>query len=406
MISLLPAVLWAQDTQSVAERNAAQGFNDTIDRSAENFVTISVVVADPGDILYSAFGHAMLHLQCPTFNLDYIFSYESEPIRGNWLRFLRGDLKMGMYALNPDTVYAPYAADGRGVKEYKLNLSPSQKQDLWRIMDELLAKGPDQPYDYYNRGCAITVVKVVKKALQGHQIDYGVWPAYFDGTLRELGYRCVTESGFLWNRFVLMTLAGSDIDGQLPKERKLIVPKDLAEVWQNALLDNHPLLDSEPRIIVPSTIQPQATWFTPLLMGILLLLFTIGSFLTLWYSHKNWRLAGQVMDYVMLSLMTLIGLVVTYTVVFSSLPCTSWNWLIIPFNILPAICWKWRQYWALPYATICAIWLIVMTCYPHRLIDPAYIPFTLAWIIVLLKQSPWLISKISTTFHRFLIGFR
>ena len=142
--------LWAQDTQTVAERNAAQGFNDTIDRLALDFVRVSLVVANPGDILYSAFGHAMLRLQCPTFNLDYIFSYESEPIRDNWIRFFRGDLKMGMYALNPDTVYAPYSADGRDVKEYRLNLTPSQKQELWRIMDELVAKGPDQPYDYYN----------------------------------------------------------------------------------------------------------------------------------------------------------------------------------------------------------------------------------------------------------------
>ena len=133
----------------------------------------------------------------------------------------------------------------------------------------------------------------------------------------------------------------------------------------------------------------------PVLVGLILLLLTIGSFATLWCSCKNWLLAGRVVDYLVLSLITLIGLVVTYTVVFSSLPCTSWNWLIVPFNILPAICWKWRQYWALPYAVICAIWLLVMICYPHRLIDPAYIPLTLAWIIVLLKQSPWLISKIT-----------
>lgn len=384
---IAPAFLYAQDAQSVAERNAAQGFNDTIDRLAPDFVTISLVIADPGEILYSAFGHAMLHLQCPTFNLDYIFSYESEPIRNNWLRFLQGDLKMGMFALNPDTVYAPYAADGRGVKEYKLNLSPSQKQDLWRIMDELLTKGPDQPYDYYNKGCAITVVKVVKKALHGNHIDYGVWPPYFEGTLRELGYRCVTSSGFLWNRFVLMTLAGSDIDGKLPNERKLIVPKDLAEVWQHAMLDNQPLLDPEPRIIVPSTIQPQIIWFTPFLVGLLLLLLSICSFITLWCPRKNWIVAGQVVDCVVLSLVTLIGLVVTYTVVFSSLPCTSWNWLIIPFNILPAICWRWRKYWALPYAAVCAIWLIVMLCYPHRLIDPAHAVLTVAWIITLLHQK-------------------
>ena len=45
---LLPIGVMAQtssatDTLSVAERNAAQGFNDTIDRMAPDFVTVSLV---------------------------------------------------------------------------------------------------------------------------------------------------------------------------------------------------------------------------------------------------------------------------------------------------------------------------------------------------------------------------
>ena len=50
---------------TVAERNAAQGFNDTIDRLAPDFVTVSLVVCDPDEVLYSTLGHAALHLQCP-----------------------------------------------------------------------------------------------------------------------------------------------------------------------------------------------------------------------------------------------------------------------------------------------------------------------------------------------------
>ena len=70
-----------EDTLSVAERNALQGFNDTIDRLAEDFVTVNLVVCDPGTVLYSTLGHAALHLQCPTFGLDYIYTYESENVR-------------------------------------------------------------------------------------------------------------------------------------------------------------------------------------------------------------------------------------------------------------------------------------------------------------------------------------
>ena len=122
------ATTHAVDSLSVAERNAQMGFNDTIDRWADDFIQASVVVTDPGDVLYSTLGHAAIHLQCPTFHLDYIFSYESENIRQKFFVYLRGGLKMGMFAMPVEDCLEDYRAQGRGVREYTLNLSPEQKQ--------------------------------------------------------------------------------------------------------------------------------------------------------------------------------------------------------------------------------------------------------------------------------------
>ena len=60
----------AEADQTVAERNAAQGFNDTIDRLAPDFVLVSLCVADPTDYhqdVLGTSGHAFLRLQCPAF---------------------------------------------------------------------------------------------------------------------------------------------------------------------------------------------------------------------------------------------------------------------------------------------------------------------------------------------------
>ena len=103
---------------SVAERNAAQGFNDTIDRLAPDFVTVGLVISEPGEILYSVLGHACLHLQCPTFNLDYIFSYESESVKGKVLRFLMNDLNMGMMGMSMEEYLQPYIEEGRAIALY------------------------------------------------------------------------------------------------------------------------------------------------------------------------------------------------------------------------------------------------------------------------------------------------
>ena len=84
---LIATTVSAQQPEiSVAERNAAQGFNDTIDRLAPDFVLVSLCVADPvnwKDDALGTSGHAFLRMQCPTFGLDYCFSYEGENVNDN-----------------------------------------------------------------------------------------------------------------------------------------------------------------------------------------------------------------------------------------------------------------------------------------------------------------------------------
>ena len=378
LLLLLATVVKAQEPElSVAERNAAQGFNDTIDRTAEDFVTVSLVVCDPSEVLYSTLGHAALHLQCPTYDLDYVFTYESEGVRNKIWTFLKGDLKMGMYAFPTHLFLEMYSLSGRGVKEYTLNLSPKQKQNLWRIMDNHVAEGANIPYDYFHRGCAKSVVLIVKKAIGNNAIHYGMWDdKYTKQTQRELVRNFIT--GASWEEFFMYFLIGIEGDRDCPCEQKLIVPTDLVEVWQKATFDSgEPVLDAEPRILLEATQHNEDTWCTPLIVSLLLLLL----------AFVPWK----VLDYTLLTLYTAVGAVMTYLILFSNLPCTSWNWLIIPFNPLPAIFWYWRRYWSLPYGTILLVWCLVMSgewFFGHILVDWPHIILALSFCVLLLKQSP------------------
>jgi len=373
---LFAASLSAQEpAMSVAERNAAQGFNDTIDRLDPDFVTVSLVVCDPTEVLYSTLGHAALHLQCPTYDLDYVFSYESEGVRNKIWTFLKGDLKMGMYAFPTPLFLEIYRYSGRGVREYTLNLSPEQKQTLWRIMDGHVAEGANIPYDYFHRGCAKVIVQVIHEAIGKNAIHYAPWPEDFRRqTQRERVREFITDAP--WEEFVMYFLIGSEADKEYSCEQKLIIPTDLVEVWQRATFDSgRPVLDSEPRVLLEATRHNEGTWCTPLLVSLLLLLLAF--------------LPWKGVDYALLALYTLIGAGMTYLIVFSSLPCTDWNWLIIPFNILPAIFWHWRKYWALPYAAILFIWCLVMSgefFWGYILVDWSHIVLALSFCVVVFKQ--------------------
>jgi len=102
---LIPACASANGNVSETEKDNNQ--SDSIDREAPDFVTVSMLVAEPSDVLYSCVGHCALRLECPTFNLDYIFSYEGDNLEEEKFKFLLGKLKMGLLAV-PTEEYLVY----------------------------------------------------------------------------------------------------------------------------------------------------------------------------------------------------------------------------------------------------------------------------------------------------------
>ena len=353
-------------------------FNDHVDRTAEDFVIASLLIADPGRELYSVLGHASIRLQCPNFNMDYCYSYEGEDVGRKILSFLAGELEMGLYAIPVDDYCASYREDGRGVYEYTFNLPIEVKQELWRVLDNHVAEGIHLPYDYFHRGCAITAKDFVKEALGEIVIVYDR-SLYENGqSVKEIWNKHTQNA--LWVRFFCYFIgAGVDLEKPLVGEKQLIIPSDLVHAWQQAKVNGRPLLASEPNILGEGEPKVADGWFTPMVLVILLLVLAIAN---LFWSRPYF-------DWLMLSAQTVIGCGMTYLICFSDLCCTDWNWLIIPFNPLPAVFWYWRKYWALPYAGILTIWCIAMaatTIWGHVLVDWSHILMVVAWIIIVIKQ--------------------
>lgn len=331
-----------------------------------NFVIASIIIADPGDVLYSTVGHVGIHMQCPEHNLDYVFSYESEDVRGKVLRFLAGNLKMGMAAIPYQDYLDIYRPDGRGVKEYRLFLPIEVKRNLWRVLDNHLMEGMYLPYDYINRGCAYSTLQLLIEGLDTLKLEFGPWPSTFNLTRRELVL--IRTMDYPWTRVFLHLIGNGQLDYQCSNIEKVIIPSELIEVLQNATVEGNPILSKQSSTLLPSNHITKAPLITPVVLSVLILLLTIIC------SIKKWSL----MDYFLLVLQTILGLVTVYLVLFSDLVCTEWSWLIIPFNPLPLIFWRWRQIWSLPYAIVNLIWVIAVILWPHNLTDNAYVILTVA----------------------------
>lgn len=336
----------------------------------EDFVVASVIVASPGDVLYSTVGHVGLHMECPTHHLDYVFSYESEDASHKVLSFLAGNLKMGLAAIPFEDYLQLYRADGRGVKQYRLNLPIAVKQNLWRVLDNHLLEGMNLPYDYIRRGCAHSALQMLKEGLDTLPLQYNEWPESFQHlTRRELVDAELKEHP--WTKAFLYVIGNGELDSETSFEDKVILPADLLFVLQHATVQGRQLLSDDAEELLPLLHHPKAHWCTPLVVSLVLLVLTLLCF----------ALKMPFMDYVLLALQTILGLVTAYLIFFSSLVCTEWSWLIVPFNPLPLIFLKWRQKWCLPYAVVISVWVLVMSLWPHTLTDKAYIVLALALIV-------------------------
>lgn len=266
----------AQKEMTVAERNAAQGFNDTIDRLDPDFVTVSLCVADPTDYkddVLGVVGHAFLRLQCPIFGLDHCFSYEGESVNDNMFKYLSGQTKMGMFRVQTDEYLKDFRKWNRSVHEYRLNMPPEAEQRLWEIMDNHTTNRISLRHDLNKYGCAITVVRYVKQALGETPIVYAPNAELECMTSREIMCRSLENQPWLRLLYWMVT---DNTSRDIPLDEKLVVPAELAEVWQQATVEDQPFAVYIGDIVEGAPLNNTKPWFTPQVCCILLLLIGVG----------------------------------------------------------------------------------------------------------------------------------
>lgn len=357
------------------DASANAPMNDGIDRTAPNFVKASLLVVDPGEIMYSCFGHAVIRLECPKFDLDYCFSYESEGILENKWRFFRGDLKMGMFAVPTEEFLKPYVAERRGVKQYALNLPADAKQRLWKYLDGKVAEGVNLKYDQVERCCAQSVYRQILHAADPLPVRHHYWPEGFvgDKTRREIAREFL--AGLPWTSFVMSAVSGSTLDEQCSEAEKIIIPRDTVAVLQRSTVNGTPILDVQSVQLLPAHPLKKPIAVTPMMIACV----------TLALSVVNLFVAHWALDVGLLALYSVFAFVFSILVGFSALPTNGWNWMLVPFNPLPIVLWRWRRTWGGGFAAFLGVFALMVAGMSHRITEWPYVVFIAAFAILFAK---------------------
>lgn len=355
----------------MADEETAEADTVGLNHMPEDFVQTSILIASPGERLYTVLGHAVIRMQCPTHGLDFVFSYESEDATSHVMRYLMGRLKMGVRMVPTQQYVDLYRAEERSVVEYALTLPIQVKQNLWRLLDEDEAQ-LDVAYDYLKHGCALSVLQWLQRATND-QIDFAPWGDLQEKPRKEVACGAMKNR---WHRFVFSTVVGGDAhEVDIDPTLKVVVPSQLVELLQHSKAYGKTLLGDAPVTLYEGKDHSAQTPFSPCLVGLLLLALAL----------LNIRLHSPTLRYTLLGMQTLAGLLFVYLICLSDLPCTQWNWLIIPFNPLPLLLWKWRRQVAYPLAGIVAVWAVGMWLSPHYMVETAHIIMGIAVALTILE---------------------
>ncbi|MGI6242238.1 MAG: DUF4105 domain-containing protein [Prevotella sp.] len=306
----------------------------------------SLIYVSPGYTAYTAHGHCALRMQCPSQHLDYCFTYGLDDNSQSYMSFFSGK-GMGRFSTCYTRDYLhDYQLHHRQVSEFELNLSLNEKRNLWALLDSELS-GTSLPYDYLRTNCSSMCAHAVENILGKETIEYTNLPAALQGTYRDFVLYISRHKpwiSFFWN-----TLLGAEgeLSGSLDDK---LSPALLVEAWSNAaIIDTvgarRPMFAGNGKIILSGDDGTHETPFSPILIFSLLLMLIIGFTL----AEKKFHLhkAARIVDGVLLTLQTIVGIFICYMAFISILPGTSGSWYVIVFNPLPALLWLTcrRRHW-------------------------------------------------------------
>ena len=312
---------------------------------SSNFVTASLLIVTPSNSFYSVFGHAALRMQCPSYHLDYVFTFESDPDVSGFVTFFMGKAKARYVSVPSQTFFNYVSSEGRGLTQHELNLTFHQKQNLWRMLDESVAEGSRWRFSLRNN-CVSMLEWNVEIAATGDSIR---WQRPAAEAMRNNGEELRYDlRQFPWAEFVFVTFGGYACGEQYDYVLRL-TPENLPEALRHASFVNietgaiRSVLQSSPQLILTATTSTSPSPYTPTKAFFLLLMICLIVTILEWIF--NWKWIARWLDRILLVGQTLIGILLLVVTLGSDVFHMQWNWYLIPMNPMPFLIWLvWREH--------------------------------------------------------------
>ena len=243
-------------------------------------IQVSLLTCSPHDEVYSLYGHTAIRYWDKSSGADMVVNYGVFSFKKPYfiLRFVFGltDYEMGIQ--NFEDFCMEYSYYGAGVTEQVLNLTPGEKNRLFRALQRnALPENRIYRYNYFYNNCTTKARDILLGSIDGkvvfnRKIDENV-------SFRDMIHQCTKNHP--WAQFGNDLLLGVKADANTTREEQQFMPANLMKDFSHAVIERGqstvPLVTATRQIIEPNAASNEAkgSIFSPLTCAMLLCILTI-----------------------------------------------------------------------------------------------------------------------------------
>ena len=302
-------------------------------------IRVSLLTCSPHDEIYSLYGHTAIRYEDKASKTDIVVNYGMFSFKKPFFvaRFVLGltDYEMGIQDFN-DFCYE-YQYFGSQVTQQEINLTPEEKGQLLKALQDNYANARVYRYNYFYNNCTTKARDIILKSING-KIEYK------NGIDRSVSFRDLIHgcnANYSWASFGNDLLLGFKADMQTTREEQQFLPDNLMRDFGQAKIVSadgsaRPLVKNT-EIIVKGNDHAIAgkTKVTPQFVFITLLLLIAAIVVAEFKTKKRFL-------WVDISLLLASGLagLILFVMLFSEHPTTSTNlqiFILCPLNLYWAI---------------------------------------------------------------------
>ncbi|MDA3891336.1 MAG: DUF4105 domain-containing protein [Salinivirgaceae bacterium] len=273
-------------------KSSANAQLEKIDSLSE-YSYISLLTCDPGDQLYSVFGHSAIGVVDPEQKLAVVFNYGtfSFKVAFFYAKFASGKLLYQLSAVPYQRFLREYKYEQRMVNEDILNLSTYQKQRLFDLLKEnYKPENRKYQYDFFFDNCATRILDIFYEALDD-SLQYIAANNAEIKTHRNLIDECLVDS--YWSDLGIDIVLGSVIDRPTTDREKSFLPDYLSEYINNCTVEGKPFVRTSRKLVKESATFKATPWLVrPQL--VFWVLFIMVTLLTILFRSKPWVIGDRI----------------------------------------------------------------------------------------------------------------